>query len=60
MMRGPLAPLVASGGVLTIAAARDAGYYESPEFARDNYYREDGHASRPVGRPGGVALTRSR
>jgi hypothetical protein len=30
--------------VLTIAAARDAGYYESPEFARDDYYSEDGQA----------------
>jgi conjugative relaxase-like TrwC/TraI family protein len=30
--------------VLTIAAARDAGYYESREFARDDYYSEDGRA----------------
>jgi conjugative relaxase-like TrwC/TraI family protein len=37
--------------VLTIAAARDAGYYESPEFARDDYYNEDGQApGRWVGR----------
>jgi conjugative relaxase-like TrwC/TraI family protein len=37
--------------VLTIAAARDAGYYESPEFARDDYYSEDGEApGRWVGR----------
>jgi conjugative relaxase-like TrwC/TraI family protein len=48
--------------VLTIAAARDAGYYESPEFARDDYYSEDGQApGRWVGReaatlgPGGGA-----
>jgi conjugative relaxase-like TrwC/TraI family protein len=42
---------VASGDVLTIAAARDAGYYESPEFARDDYYSEDGQApGRWVGR----------
>jgi conjugative relaxase-like TrwC/TraI family protein len=41
--------------VLTIAAARDAGYYESPEFARDDYYREDGRASgRWVGREAGA------
>jgi conjugative relaxase-like TrwC/TraI family protein len=32
-------------GVLTIAAARDPAYYESPEFARDDYYSEDGQAS---------------
>jgi conjugative relaxase-like TrwC/TraI family protein len=44
-------PLVASSGVLTIAAAKDAGYYESPEFARDDYYCEHGEApGRWVGR----------
>jgi conjugative relaxase-like TrwC/TraI family protein len=30
--------------VLTIAAARDASYYESREFARDDYYSGDGGA----------------
>jgi len=38
-------------GMLAIAAARDAGYYESPEFDRDDYYGEGGQAaSRWIGR----------
>src|SRR3954465_88259 len=28
--------------VLTIRAAKSPGYYEEPEFARDDYYRERG------------------
>ena len=51
MEEGPPSPPEASGIVLTIAAAKDAGYYESREFARDDYYSEDGQApGRWVGR----------